>query len=860
MSLPFSRVLLRPVEVVIIIQHQTPDGMIGKGEAPMPYDFERVEKKWQQYWEEKKVFQVESDPVRPKFYCLEMFPYPSGALHMGHLRNYSIGDLFSRFLWMKGWNVLHPMGFDAFGLPAENAALKYGVHPKKWTWDNIEHMTEQLKSMGCSYDWRRRVETCSPDYYRWTQWIFLLFLKNGLAYRKHAPVNWCESCQTVLANEQVIDGGHCWRCGSVVTKRKLEQWFLNITRYAQELLDSLDNLPGWPEKVKLMQRNWIGRSEGVRLTFPVEGMEKGLETFTTRFDTIYGVTFLALAPEHPMVEEIAVLSPNGEEIRRFVRETIQKSEIERTAVGGEKNGVDTGFKAINPVTGEKVPIWVSNYILIEYGTGAIMGVPAHDQRDFEFARKYGLPVRVVIQPKEGSLDAETMTQAYEEDGIQCNSADFDGLPTRESIPRMALWAEEIGVGSREVNFRLRDWLISRQRYWGAPIPVVYCEKCGIVPIPEDQLPVLLPDVQVLPGGKSPLPETSEWVNTACPCCGGPARRETDTMDTFICSSWYFLRFTSPWTKEGPFRNEDVNYWMAVDQYIGGIEHACLHLIYARFFTKVLSDLGYVEAREPFTNLLTQGMVIKDGSKMSKSKGNVVDPDEIIRKYGADTARLFILFAAPPDKDLDWSEKGVEGAHRFLRRVWRLVEEGGEPLCKAPRRRIPLSELSDKNRRDLKRRIHSTIESVGRDIEKERQFNTAVARLMELSNALSDFVPGDEADWILYREGVETLLLCLSPFTPHICEELWEMLGNGNCLAAAAWPEVEADCLEAESATIVMQVNGKVREKIELPAGLSVEELRERVFLDEGVRKRLEGKEVLKVIAVPDRLVNVVVKG
>jgi leucyl-tRNA synthetase len=834
--------------------------MIGKGEAFMPYDFERVEKKWQQHWEENRVFQVECDPGKPKFYCLEMFPYPSGALHMGHLRNYSIGDLLSRFLWMKGWNVLHPMGFDAFGLPAENAALKYGVHPKKWTWDNIEHMTTQLKSMGCSYDWRRRVETCSPDYYRWTQWIFLLFLKNGLAYRKHAPVNWCESCQTVLANEQVIDGGHCWRCGSLVTKRKLEQWFLNITRYAQELLDSLGHLPGWPEKVKLMQRNWIGRSEGVRLSFPVDGMETSLETFTTRFDTIYGVTFLALAPEHPLVEELVRLSPKGDEIRKFVAETLQKSEIERTAVGGEKNGIDTGFKAINPVTGEKVPIWVSNYILIEYGTGAIMGVAGHDQRDFEFARKYGIPVGVVIQPKEGNLDPETMTEAFEGDGIQCNSGDFNGLPTEESIPRMAAWAEEIGVGKREVNFRLRDWLISRQRYWGAPIPVVYCEKCGIVPIPEDQLPVLLPDVQVLPGGKSPLPETEEWVNTDCPHCGGPARRETDTMDTFICSSWYFLRFSSPWTAEGPFKEEDVNYWMAVDQYIGGIEHACLHLIYARFFTKVLSDLGYVEAREPFTNLLTQGMVIKDGSKMSKSKGNVVDPDEIIRKYGADTARLFILFAAPPDKDLDWSEKGVEGAHRFLRRVWRLVEEGGDALRQAPRRRIPLAEMAAKDRRDLKRRIHSTIESVGRDIEKERQFNTAVARLMELSNALSDFTPQDATDWTLYREGIETLLLCLSPFTPHICEELWQYLGNQGCLAGASWPEVEADCLEAESVTVVLQVNGKVREKIELPAGLGSEELKERVFSEELVKKRLEGKEILKVISVPDRLVNVVVKG
>lgn len=826
----------------------------------MGYDFNTIEKKWQRYWEENGTFNVDTDNEKEKFYCLEMFPYPSGALHMGHLRNYSIGDMLARFLRMKGYNVLHPMGFDAFGLPAENAAIKYGTHPNKWTWENIEHMTKQLKSMGCSYDWRRRVETCNPDYYRWTQWLFLQFYKKGLAYKKKAPVNWCESCSTVLANEQVINDGHCWRCGTPVIKKNLEQWFLKITDYAQELLDSLDELDGWPERVKIMQRNWIGRSEGVRLSFKVSGKDIDIETFTTRIDTIFGVTFVALAVDHPLVEKIVKVSPKAAEVKEFVSKHKGSGENTR-GDNAEKLGVDTGLKAINPVNGEEVPIWIANYILMEYGTGAIMGVPAHDQRDFEFARAYGIPVRVVINPKSGEvLNGETIEKAFEEDGVQVNSGPFDGMPTEEAKVKMAEWFEENGWGKREVNYRLRDWLISRQRYWGAPIPVVYCEKCGVVPVPEEQLPVELPlDVKMKVGG-NPLEDQHDWVNTKCPSCGGPAKRETDTMDTFICSSWYFLRFASPWTQEGPFRKDDVNYWMPVDQYIGGIEHACLHLIYARFFTKFLADLGMVNVREPFANLLTQGMVIKDGAKMSKSKGNVVDPDEIIRKYGADTARLFILFAAPPEKDLDWSDRGVEGAHRFLNRVWRLVDENLDELKKVSGKRVKMAEIKEKPSRDLKRKIHKTIDAVTRDIEIEKQFNTAVARLMELSNALGAFTPKSQDDWAIFREGVDILLLCLSPVAPHISEELWSCLGNESLVCESPWPKAEPEALVEDEVTVVLQINGKVRAQLVVPAGLDRDSMKKMVLEDPLVAKRLEGKEIVKVIVVPNKLVNVVVKG
>jgi leucyl-tRNA synthetase len=592
----------------------------------------------------------------------------------------------------------------------------------------------------------------------------------------------------------------------------------------------------------------------------VEGSDVSIETFTTRIDTICGVTFIALAPEHPLVEKLASLAENGEEIREFAAECASVNETERTVSGSAKLGVDTGLRAVNPATGECVPIWIANYILMEYGTGAIMGVPAHDERDFEFARAYGIPVRAVINPPDGTvLEGKTMVEAYQEDGIQCNSGQFDGLATREALPRMARWFEENGWGKREVNYRLRDWLISRQRYWGAPIPVVYCDSCGIVPVPEEDLPVELPlDIGMKPGG-NPLDEAEEWMSTTCPVCGGPARRETDTMDTFICSSWYFLRFTSPWTQESPFHKEDASYWMPVDQYIGGIEHACLHLIYARFFTKFLADLGLLETREPFTNLLTQGMVIKDGAKMSKSKGNVVDPDEIINTYGADTARLFILFASPPEKDLDWSDQGVEGAHRFLHRVWRLVEERLEPLKKTTRKACPMKDLHKPGTRDVKRSIHTTIRKVTRDIEEERQFNTAVARLMELSNALSSFSPADETDWRVFREGVEILLLCLTPIAPHICEELWAMIGNDGFISSQSWPEASEEAMVEDEMTVVLQVNGKVRQEFRMAASLSPDDMRERILEDPLTQRRLEGKNVVKVITVPGKLVNVVVK-
>ncbi len=829
----------------------------------MAYDFRSIEKKWQHTWESQGTFNADAKQDREKFYCLEMFPYPSGALHMGHLRNYSIGDMMSRFLWKKGLNVLHPIGFDAFGMPAENAAIKSNTPAAEWTWRNIEHMTEQLKRMGCSYDWRRRVETCNPDYYRWTQWIFLQFFNKGLAYRKNSPVNWCESCATVLANEQVINDGRCWRCDTPVVKRSLEQWFLRITDYAQELLDDLDNLPGWPERVKLMQRNWIGRSEGARLSFRETSTGEEIETYTTRFDTIFGVTFLALSAEHPFVGKILSFSPKAGEIAAFVRKCAAQSSIERSAAGEEKEGIFTGLSAVNPVTGDEFPILIANYVLMDYGTGAVMGVPAHDQRDFDFARKYGIPVKPVINPPDGEvLDGATMKSAFEGDGIMCSAGPFDGLPTSRAIPEMIDWGVEKGFCEKEVNFRLRDWLISRQRYWGAPIPVIYCDDCGAVPVPEEDLPVLLPEtVNPSEGGASPLASDTEWMSAPCPRCGRPGKREADTMDTFICSSWYFFRYCSPRNDHEAFSREEAAYWMPVDQYIGGIEHACLHLIYARFFTKFFADMGLSKAREPFTNLLTQGMVIKDGAKMSKSLGNVVDPDEIISKYGADTARLFILFAAPPGNDLDWSEQGVEGAHRFLNRVWRLVEENLEILKEASASAvIPMKEIEDPRLRDMKRKIHAAIDAVTRDIDTEKQFNTAVARLMELLNALGQFRPGTSGERALFREGTDALLACLNPFCPHITEELWELSGHGEPLAMLPWPGADEEALKADTITVVVQINGKVRERAVFPAGLKEEELKQRALELPGIARRLEGVEVVKIIAVPDRLVNIVVKG
>ncbi len=831
----------------------------------MPYDFNAIEKKWQQKWEEAGIFNVETDPLKKKFYCLEMFPYPSGALHMGHLRNYSIGDIIARFLKMHGYNVIHPIGFDSFGMPAENAAIKHGIAPSKWTMANIEHMIDQLKAVGYSYDWRRLVLTCEPKYYKWNQQIFLKMYEKGLVYRKHAPVNWCDTCNTVLANEQV-ENGKCWRCGNPVTKRGLDQWFIRITDYADELVRCLDDLKGWPERVLTMQKNWIGRSEGVRFTMDIADIDLNFEAYTTRIDTIYGVTFVALAAEHPFVEEFAkrLGGEKGEELRAFAKRISNKSNIDREAVGVDKEGMFTGFYAVNPFNGKKAPIWIADYVLTDYGTGVVMGVPAHDQRDFDFARKYDIPVITVVRPKDGEIpDGDTMKEAVPAYGISCNSGEFDGLETEEAKKKFAEWIENKGIGKRETQFRLRDWLISRQRYWGTPIPVVYCDKCGVVPVPENQLPVELPlDVEIPKNGSNPLVTREDWVNTTCPCCGGHARRETDTMDTFYDSSWYFIRYASPWDKDKAFDIEDEKYWMSVDQYIGGIEHACLHLIYARFFTKVLADLGMLpkDMREPFDRLLTQGMVIKDGTKMSKSVGNVVDPDEIIKKYGADTARLFILFAAPPEKDLDWSERGVEGTFRFLSRVWRLAESNLDMLKNASKERVSISDIQIPSLRELKRTIHSTLDRVTKDIRDERQFNTAVARLMELTNALVAFKAETEQDKAVMREGIETLLLCLCPFAPHITEELWHLIGNDSFLSAENWFEVDKTALVQDEVTIVLQINGKLREQFKIVAGLSKDELEKEIMARPETKARLEGKEIVKVIAVPGRLVNVVVKG
>lgn len=824
------------------------------------YNFRLVERKWQERWEKEETFWVTEDPRLPKFYCLEMFPYPSGNLHMGHVRNYAIGDVIARFYRMQGYQVLHPMGWDAFGLPAENAAIKHGIHPAKWTWNNIDNMRRQLKLLGVSYDWSREIATCHPDYYRWTQWLFLQLYKSGLAYRKKAAVNWCPACATVLANEQVKDG-ECERCGTEVTKKELEQWFFRITAYADRLLEDLKKLEGWPEKVKVMQENWIGRSEGVEIRFRLEN-GKDVPVFTTRPDTIYGVTYIVLAPEHPLVEELLQGNPDAPEIRRFIEKVRLQSEIVRTAAEGEKEGIFIGAYAINPLSGDRVPVWIANYVLMEYGTGAVMGVPAHDQRDFEFARKYCLPVKVVIQPLGAELDPQTMEEAYTEPGLMVNSGPFTGMNSEVAKLEIAEFIEEQGYGQRKVNYRLRDWLISRQRYWGAPIPIVYCEKCGIVPVPESDLPVLLPlDVEFTPTGESPLLKCESFTKTTCPVCGASARRETDTMDTFVCSSWYFLRYCSPHETEKPFDEAKLRYWMPVDQYIGGVEHAILHLLYARFFTKVLYDLGLVPVDEPFKNLLTQGMVLKDGAKMSKSLGNVVSPEEIIENYGADTARLFILFAAPPERDLDWSDQGVEGSFRFLNRVWRLVTGLAsqiQDVCEVP---LSQNELSSEDR-SLRSLVHKTIQKVTVDIKERFNFNTAISAIMELVNGLYHYceqIPEARRNKQVLREGVTNLLILLSPFAPHIASELWEQLGMPGDVHAQKWPEPDPAALVTEKITIVVQVNGRVRDRVEVPAGIDPEEMKKVALAQPKIQEILSDKELVKVICVPERLVNLVVK-
>ncbi|NLM45993.1 MAG: leucine--tRNA ligase [Firmicutes bacterium] len=827
----------------------------GRQSAVAEYRPSVIEPKWQRIWEEKDYYKTD-ESGRKKYYVLEMFPYPSGRLHMGHMRVYSIGDVLARFLRMRGYSVLHPMGWDAFGLPAENAAIEHQVHPATWTYKNIETMKKQQKMLGISYDWEREVTTCNPEYYKWTQWLFLLLYHRGLAYKKKAAVNWCPRCATVLANEQVEDGA-CWRCGEEVTVKDLEQWFFRITDYAERLLDDLKLLDGWPERVRIMQENWIGKSTGAEIIFTVQGSGEEIPVFTTRPDTLFGVTYMVLAAEHPLVEKLTAGTPREAEVRAFVEKTRKQTEIARSSMETEKEGIFTGAYCINPANGEAVPILVGNYVLMGYGTGAVMGVPAHDERDFAFAKKYNLPVRVVIQPPgmpEGTVE---LTEAYTGDGVLINSGRFNGMPNTEAKEAIVAYLAERKQGSPKVTYRLRDWLISRQRYWGTPIPIVYCDRCGVVPVPVEQLPVILPDDVVFKvGGQSPLAEHADFVHTSCPQCGGEARRETDTMDTFIDSSWYYFRYTDPHNTSAPFDREKADTWVPVDQYIGGIEHAILHLLYSRFITKVLHDAGLTAAVEPFTRLLAQGMVNKDGAKMSKSKGNVVSPDEIIAKYGADTGRLFILFAAPPEKDLDWSDRGVEGCFRFLKRVWRLVDRYADTVqSKCAGNEPDEADLA------LRRAFHAALKKVTEDIEERFNFNTAISAIMEAVNAAYSYqnTKGDNINASVMGEVLELLVLMLAPFAPHLGEEMWERLGKTGSVHMQSWPRYDPDALQVNEVEIVVQVNGKLRGRLMVPAGLDAEAMQKMALEDERILQHTTGKQIVKVIAVPGKLVNLVVR-
>lgn len=816
------------------------------------YDFKAIEQRWQQRWEEEKTNKVTHQPGRPKYYVLEMFPYPSGRIHMGHVRNYSIGDVIARYKRMQGFNVLHPMGWDAFGLPAENAAMKRGIHPASWTYDNIAYMRGQLKAMGLSYDWDRELATCRPEYYRWEQRLFLQMLERGLIYRKETTVNWCDDCQTVLAREQVIDGT-CWRCDQPVLPKTMHGWFFKITDYAEELLTDLDKLSGWPEKVVTMQRNWIGKSTGLACDFTIEGSDETITIFTTRPDTIFGVTFMSLATEHPLVKRLTAGKPEQAAVEAFVQETLiakQRSSLEQEL---DKQGVFTGSYCINPFTGDRVPIYVANFVLMEYGTGAVMAVPAHDQRDFEFARKYDLPIKVVVQPQGEVLDSETMHEASVGPGMLVASGDFTGLDSLSAQKAIIEHAAQAGLGRAHVTYRLRDWGISRQRYWGAPIPVIHCEHCGIVPVPEADLPIVLPGAGEPKGSHTPLHQQQDFIATTCPRCGKPARRETDTMDTFVESSWYFARYTSPRLESGPIDQEAANYWLSVDQYIGGVEHAILHLLYARFFTKMLRDLGYLQVDEPFTNLLTQGMVIKDGAKMSKSKGNVVDPNDLIEQYGADTVRLFSLFAAPPERDLEWNAQGVEGASRFLYRVYRLVTQN--LACFEQPCAVQLDALNEPSRA-LYRKTHQTIRRVTESIESNFHFNTAISGVMELVN-LATTATSEPIDGGVQRETLETILTLLFPMVPHFCEELWAISGHKQQLHHASWPSYNKEAAKEEELTIVVQINGKVRTKLQVPTDIENQALEQLALADDKISKLIEGKTPKKVIVVQKKLVNIV---
>jgi leucyl-tRNA synthetase len=815
------------------------------------YDFTEIEKKWQTNWLENGLFKADTKDTDNKYYCLMMFPYPSAALHVGHGRNYIIGDVVARYKMMKGHNVLSPMGWDAFGLPAENAAIKNGVHPKESTMNNIARMKEQLDSWGVQYDWDREVTSCMPDYYKWTQWIFLQLYKNGLASKKEAFVNWCPSCNTVLANEQVVNGA-CERCDSVVDQRKLKQWFFSITKYAQRLLDDIDKLEEWPEKVKTMQSNWIGRSEGVNIEFPVVDSDITLDCFTTRVDTIFGCTYMVLAPEHPLIEELVADTPEKDSILSAVKKMSAESTIERAQKETAKNGIFTGRYVINRINGRKIPLWIADYVLMEYGTGAVMAVPAHDQRDFEFAAKYNLPREVVIDDPAESIDASGMKEAYEDEGVLVNSEKFNGMKNTEAMEAIADHMEKEGIGKRTVHFRLRDWLISRQRYWGAPIPVLYCEKCGTVPVPEEDLPVILPeDVEFRPTGESPLKSSESFVNTKCPECGADAEREIDTMDTFVDSSWYYLRYISPNEDRKPFVKEDVNNWLPVDQYIGGVEHAILHLLYSRFITKVLNDLGYVDFEEPFKRLFTQGMIVKDGAKMSKSKGNVVSPDSLIEKYGADTVRLYTLFIGPPEKDAEWSDRGVEGSFRFIKRVWNLLDI----LEKAQ------GSGDSEAEEELLRKMHETVKKVTEDIDGSFHFNTAISAVMELVNKVYSEISsrGDKcfSEEVL-REVMTNASLLLGPFVPHVAEELYQKLGHEKSVFESDWPSYDDEMLKTDTVVVPVQINGKVRATMEIGVDLPEEELKEKVTSDGRISSRIEGKTVRKWIIIPNKLINIVV--
>ncbi len=823
------------------------------------YQPQIIEPKWQKIWEEQGAFQAEMDPARPKYYVLEMLPYPSGTLHMGHMRNYTIGDTVAWFRRMNGFNVLHPMGFDSFGMPAENAAIKHGADPRTWTNSNIAELKRACRRFGFSYDWRREVSTCEPEYYRWNQWFFLRMLEKGLAYRKRSRVNWCTKCATVQANEQVVNGG-CWRHEDTpVEAREIEQWFLKTTAYADELLNGIEELAdGWPERVLTMQRNWIGKSQGARVRFAVDGSSDSIEIFTTRIDTIYGSTAIILAAEHPLVAKFLESAPNRQELAPQIaklRSLVKTADI----ATAEKEGVFLGRYAVNPFSGEKLPIWTANFVLMGYGTGAIMAVPAHDERDFEFCKKFSLPVRVVVQNADSSLDEATMTQAFEDHdtGTLVNSGPYNGIPVDEAIRKMTADAEACGFGKGETIFRLRDWGISRQRYWGTPIPVVYCPACGMVAVPDKELPVLLPDNVALTGmGESPLAQVAAFVNTICPKCGEPARRETDTMDTFVDSSWYFYRYTDNKNNKGPFNPTIARYWFQIDQYIGGITHAILHLIYSRFFCKVMRDLGLVNHSEPVKRLFTQGMVQKGGVAMSKSKGNVVGALDMADRYGCDTARLYTLFAAPPEKDMEWSEQSIEGCWRFLHKVFRLVDKHADRVANVNAGGKPPSNEKEKA---LLRKAHQALKRVTSDYESRWHFNTCVSALMELVNLLNDSEPLEDVASEVLKETLELLTLMLAPMAPHISSELWEMLGHQDLLVSASWPKFRADLAQDEEFEVVVQINGKVRGKIVVSGGLGEQELLSRVRNEPSVAQHMDGKSVVKSVVVPNKLVNLVVK-